>query len=642
MSNLIWSAEKLPAELVSMLKLLGEEYPILSKGRGLKLEFRPVKSKETVSRVTRKSGSITIEYSNLAAAGRGIGSALSGLDGEERTGFSSLGIMLDQGQGMVMKPEELKRWMRRMILCGYNQLLLYTESSFELEGEPFFGYAEPNFTLEMLQDLDDYAGKLGIELVGCCQVLGHMTNLLRWRGAYGGITDMPTVMLADEPKTYALIEKILDFWSKALRSRRINIGMDETWGLGRGRFLNLHGYEREFDIFNRHLARVNDMCKERGLAPMIWSDMYFRLSNPDHDYHNPNFPVPKDVAAAIPRNVQLAYWDYYSESRELYEKLLDRHCEMGFAPVMASGIWSWETLWYDHIRTAATIRPCIAACRTRKVKELFFTLWEDDGAYCHFDSTLAGVVFASDLSYGQEDEEITARRFEAVCGADYWAQTAAGEMQYIEADPEHADKDSKEFIELTSHCKVINGLLRIITPMILWDDPLLGIAFDDYKRSDPEFDLKFMDKCDELLCRLLPRVEEKNAGNVAHAVNTIRALMAKVELRSSLKAAYDAGDRAALREIAVAMVPAATAAMEEFDRSFTKQWMAGSLPHGLEMIQVRNAGTIARIRETGRRIREFLAGDAESIPELERTLPPSAPGNFLNNYSRVAYGSKGF
>jgi len=619
MSNFIWSKESTPAELIPMLETLEFEYPVSSRGRGLKLAFKRIRANGTVSRVTRKSGSVTIEYTSVVAAARGLGNAFAGIDGEERTPFTSLGIMLDVSRNQVMKVDHLKGWMRRLALSGNNLIMVYAENTYELEDDPFFGYMRGGYTLEELQELDDYAAALGIELVACIQTLGHMMSTLRWREIYHDVTDTSGVMLVDEPKTYELIQKMLDFWSKALRSRRINIGMDEAWDLGRGEFLTRNGYEDPFAIFNRHLAKVNGMCKKMGFTPMIWSDMYFRLSNPKRDYYDLTNKVPAKVAAAIPKNVQLGYWDYYHEKQSFYEEMIDRHAEMGFPPVMVSGIWTWGQMWYDHVRTASTVRPCIAACRSRKVKELCFTMWGDDGAYCHYDSALAGIVFASDLAYGSDDEELTAARFEAICHADYAAQIVAGEMCYIDspaADP-------------------VTKMLLVETPGMIWDDPLLGMAFDSYKRTDPEFDLKLVDKCDEILCHLLPHIDENAAGDVAHAVNTLRAIMTKVELRGSLEAAYDAGDRVALREIAVTMVPAAISAMKEFDASFREQWLNTAKPFGLEVIQVRNAGVITRLEELGRRLREFLNGDTDVIDELEARLPLSAKPLRLHVHSKI-------
>ena len=67
---------------------------------------------------------------------------------------------------------------------------------------------------------------------------------------------MYRILLVDDERTYALIEKMIAFWSEALGSRRIHIGMDETHDLGRGRFLDKFGYESGFELFNRHLGKV--------------------------------------------------------------------------------------------------------------------------------------------------------------------------------------------------------------------------------------------------------------------------------------------------------------------------------------------------------------------------------------------------
>ena len=49
MSALIWNPETVPAELIPMLETLGEEYPVASHGRGLKINFEKIKSDKKLS-----------------------------------------------------------------------------------------------------------------------------------------------------------------------------------------------------------------------------------------------------------------------------------------------------------------------------------------------------------------------------------------------------------------------------------------------------------------------------------------------------------------------------------------------------------------------------------------------------------------
>lgn len=619
-SRLVWRSTDVPEELHALLATLEEEYPVSSSGRGLKLKAKRVKGDGTVSRVTRSPGEVLIEYNSIAGAARGIGSALGKIECKESTPFKTLGIMLDVSRNMVMRVDNLKMWLRRLALTGYNMVMLYTEDVYELPDEPFFGYMRGAYSPEEIRELDLYASRLGIELVGCIQTLGHLEQVIKWNGAYGEVKDTNSVMLVDEPKTYALIEKMIRFWSETLGSRRIHVGMDETHDLGRGRFLDKYGYENGFELFNRHLAKVNEICRKAGLAPLIWSDMYFRLSNPEQNYYDLAHPIPESVQKKIPQNVQLVYWDYYHEDAAMYEKMIKRHRDIGFEPVMGSGIWTWTRLWYDHAKTMKTAVPCIQACRRQKVSELFFTMWGDNGAYCNYGSSLAGIICCADLAFGipeDDPDKATSRRFAAICQSSYEAHLVAAN---IEAIDDYAMNPAA----------------------MIWDDPLLGILYDDCKRRNPEFDLALSDRYDEMLRKLLPYQEESFAGDFEHIINALQLLLLKLELRGALEAAYDRDDRIALRQIAVSLVPAAIAALWEFDASFRRQWLKCAKPFGLEVIQARNAAQAARLEETALRIREYLDGTVSSIEELDaRVSPAEKTVNALSWYGRVATGSTG-
>ena len=181
--------------------------------------------------------------------------------------------------------------------------------------------------------------------------------------------------------------------------------------------------------------------------------------------------------------------------------------------------------------------------------------------------------------------------------------------------------------------------VHLYPSMVLWDDPLLGIYFDNCKRVNPEFDLNYLDELDDILCRIMPAAEENSAGDIGYAVEVIKFLIKKLELRGALEAAYDHGDRLALRELAVTTIPAAMAALSELDAAFRRNWLACAKAQGLERIQIRNAGQMARLEELSLRIREYLDGTIERIEELDERIPQSVPYEPMNYYKRVAGGS---
>ena len=54
--------------------------------------------------------------------------------------MKTLGVMLDCSRNAVMKPQKVKEFAKLIRDMGYNMLQLYTEDTYEIEGEPFFGH----------------------------------------------------------------------------------------------------------------------------------------------------------------------------------------------------------------------------------------------------------------------------------------------------------------------------------------------------------------------------------------------------------------------------------------------------------------------------------------------------------------------
>ena len=75
-----------------------------------------------------------------------------------------LGVMLDCSRNAVMSVAELKNFILTLKKTGYNCLQLYTEDTYEIEGEPQFGYRRGKYTKAELKEIDAFAKKNGVEL----------------------------------------------------------------------------------------------------------------------------------------------------------------------------------------------------------------------------------------------------------------------------------------------------------------------------------------------------------------------------------------------------------------------------------------------------------------------------------------------
>lgn len=605
--KLWYDANSLPADVATALSTLAEEYPLDAQQGAVQLGFSRTDEPGVVE-VTASGDRAQIAYHTVTQACRGIGLLLGLAQGEdgrwrEQCGFETMGLMLDCSRNAVMTVVQVKKWLRRMALSGYNMLMLYTEDTYELPGEPMFGYGRGAYTMAEVKAIDGYAARLGIEVIPCIQALGHLAQVLKWRNAYGAVRDTSSVVLVDEPQTYALIRKMLRFWSEAVRSRRVHIGMDETHDLGRGRYLDRFGHKRGFDIFNEHLAKVVQLCEEEGIESMIWSDMYFRMGSQRGDYYDVDSQVPDSVAAAIPRETELVYWDYYHTDEAFYREWIQRHRNMGFEPIMGSGVWSWGRFGYSHVYTEQTALPCIRACLKEGLKELFFTMWKDDGASVDFDSCLAGVLWAAQAAYnsGEVDDAAWDVRFSGVCRADLAANLAIPGL-----DP------AKEYGD------------EVNTRMLLWDDPLLGmyrrslLARESWRDFSPAAYYAGLAK--ELAA--FAEQDTGEAGSLTFAHQLAYTLSLKAAAYDELLAAYGGMDKEALADLAETAIPALIAEVKTLWALHRAVWMTQNKAFGFEVQCVRYGGLLLRLEEVSMRIKQLLSGEIATVEELEVPVVP--------------------
>jgi len=310
----------------------------------------------------------------------------------------------------------------------------------------------------------------------------------------------------------------------------------------------------------------------------------------------------------------MVYWDYYGLEEEHYRYWLNRHTELGLPVTVASSIWTWMAPWYDRGFTEATISPCLAACRKAGVRDVVFTLWGDDGAYCEWDSALAGIAYAAELGWSGNHLEA---RFEAACGMPYAHAVLPCGMEV--ARPGAG-------IPLDQ-----NGYLSDGIGPVLWDDPLLGIIRKN--RQEPGY-WKAFERHQEVVFEKLDALPaHEGMIDTGHARNIADVLRRKVRLANAMESAYRSKDRPALSATAKE-IPDVIAAIENMQASFRRQWLRRNRPNGLETIQIRLAGLAERYRELARRLEELPRDIEDTIPEWDES--PGAPARGLVQWRRIA------
>ena len=145
--------------------------------------------------------------------------------------FKYFGVMLDVSRNAVMTPDTFKWYFPLLKKMGYNCVFIYSEDTYFVEGEPYFGYMRGRYSEDDMKKIDEIGAANGIEVIPCVQALAHLNGTLRW----GQIpVDTDDIMLTDNERTYEVIDRMFASLSKNFKSRKIHVGMDEAYMLGRG------------------------------------------------------------------------------------------------------------------------------------------------------------------------------------------------------------------------------------------------------------------------------------------------------------------------------------------------------------------------------------------------------------------------
>ena len=504
--------------------------------------------------------------------------------------FGKLGTMLDCSRGAVMTVNAVKKWLDLTADLGYNTLMLYTEDTYEIEGQPYFGYLRGRYTEKELKEIDRYAREKGVEVIPCIQTLAHLEAIFRWN-AYRNMRDCSDVLLAENEQTYELIDAMFRTLKKTFSSRTVNIGMDEAHMLGRGKYQDLHGAKDRFDILLQHLNRVSEIAKKYDFQLLMWGDMFFRLLT-NSGYGEEAVEVPEKIRAMIPDNVNLIYWDYYSCDKERYDKNIKAHAAAKENIWFAGGLWTWAGFAPHNAFSIGATKAALSACAKNGVKDVFLTMWGDDGAECSRFALLPSLYYASELAKGNTDETAIKRGFEEKFGISF-----------------------DDFMLLDLPDTPTYGETQVFNPetYMLYSDAFLGVL-----------DATVADGQGERYAACAAKLAKwENHAEYGHLFVTLKelceVLAIKYELGVNLRKAYQAGDRKELAALAED-IGTLIGRVEAFYRAFRTQWFSENKPQGFETHDIRLGGILQRLRHCHDRIEAYLQNQIDRIGELEEEM----------------------
>ncbi|ADD42744.1 glycoside hydrolase family 20 zincin-like fold domain-containing protein [Stackebrandtia nassauensis] len=268
--------------------------------------------------------------------------------------FATRGYMLDVSRGRVPTRDTLERIVGLLELLRVNHFQLYTEHTFAYTAhETVWRDASP-MTPDDIRWLDERCTEAGIELAANQNCFGHFEHWLK-HDAYRDRAELAEgfeLMGRHRPATtLAPTQDNADFALDLVRelvpnfsSRRVNIGCDETWELGRGVSKAAADAKGKGRVYLEHLHRLVNPLIADGLDVQFWGDIIA------------NHP---ELATELPQGATAvawwyeAPWDPEEQERLLWEvgdRFLDAGVDLskklgGFAGEAAPFLESSYPLW---------------------------------------------------------------------------------------------------------------------------------------------------------------------------------------------------------------------------------------------------------------------------------------------------------
>lgn len=488
----------------------------------------------------------------------------------------NLGLMLDCSRNAVPKPEMVKKLICLLVMMGYDYLELYTEETYELPGEPYFGYKRGRYSAAELKEIVAFADTLKFQMVPCIQTLAHLKNLANW-WVYFQHMDIDDILLAGDEKTYALIRKCIRHCKEVFHTKRINIGGDEAFRLGRGKYMDINGYRPKGDVYRQHMAKVFEICGEEGVCPEFWAD---GLVSGDVD--------TEKFRELLDGTQTPISWHYGHDEADNVKKDMEKFRAYGVKGSFAAGLWKWFGYAPDNQYAERSMNLLLPAAIEGGTEDILITAWGDNGNECSVYAVIPAMLRAAQLLYPCEvDAERLAELFTGYTASEW---KLCDRLNYVMPDLDKMSNAAKYLL----HNDFLIGILDYNIP---------DHAGDVYKKLLPEFTLlaqrenafSYIFQSYEALCRILVR---------------------KATYGKRLYRAYQERNSAVMKDL-VEELPVIKKDLQAFYDAFRRLWLKDYKGFGFEVMDVRIGGLLTRIDTVRIMLNDYMAGRTERIYELE-------------------------
>ncbi|HVA01653.1 MAG TPA: glycoside hydrolase family 20 zincin-like fold domain-containing protein [Terriglobia bacterium] len=293
----------------------------------------------------------------------GAGAEIMGARVRDWPALQYRGTQVDLSRGPVPKLSYLKRIVRTIAQFKLNQLYMYMEDSFRLNGQPLVGLLSDTLSRSDWNDLVAYAARYHVEIVPATEACGHLHKILRFE-QYSGLAERPHghVLAPQDPGELGFLNSMYEQMLPVFPSSIYHIGCDETFELGKERTKDLIAKEGYGKVYVDNLTRVAKLVESYNKQVMFWGDI--AVEHPD-------------MISSLPKTLIVASWEYSAQPS--YSRWLKPFEGTGMRIFVCPWAGNTSLMVPDYEEAAYNIEHFIADGKKAGAIGAVITIWNDDG-----------------------------------------------------------------------------------------------------------------------------------------------------------------------------------------------------------------------------------------------------------------------
>ncbi len=297
----------------------------------------------------------------LIRANRDAADAIPCVSIADRPAFPRRGYSDDISRGPFPTVAQIKRQIVTAAELKLNCLTWYVEHVFQVPQHPAFCPPGIGLSRPMIAELEPFARRYHVELIGGFQSFGHMWNVLHHE-PYKRLGENPDVISPALEDSYQFLGEVYDAVAPSFSSPLFNICCDEVGGLGAGPAKSMVAKQGTGAVYAGHIKRLHALLKARGKRVMMWGDIV--LQHPEQ-------------LKELPKDIVMLSWGYHPG--ESFDSAILPFKQSGFEFWVCPGVSCWSQMLPNHPVAMVNIHNYLRDGAKHGAQGVLNTTWDDDG-----------------------------------------------------------------------------------------------------------------------------------------------------------------------------------------------------------------------------------------------------------------------